>query len=399
MGKTLKIYIVFLFLLIAGIVYLDAIAPRPINWTPTYDFKDKIPFGLYVFDKESKTLFKNQKIEKINVTAYEFLKDKTFLKSLDNEIEIKGTILNIAEYSDIDKKSIESICEFVSNGNTLFLSAKELPIDLLDTLKIKTKSEYKYADSIFNWIANPKLGSEKYKITEGLGNNYFSEIDTLKTTILGYQTGDSIRANFIKVKFNNGQIFLHTQPTAFTNFHLLKGNHYQYAQKIVSYIPKDNLFFLAKNQGGEIVSQSPMRFILSQPALKWAWWLFLLGTLVFMIFNVKRKQRVVPIIKPLENTTVDFVKTIGNLYFQEGNHGTIIDKKIVYFLEKIRNEYLLDTSKLDDDFIKKLHQKSGKNLEDIKRVIYLINNHRKSRHESVEGDLIEINKAIEKIIH
>ena len=54
-----------------------------------------------------------------------------------------------------------------------------------------------------------------------------------------------------------------------------------------------------------------------------------------MIFNAKRRQRVVPIINPLPNTTLDFTKTIGNLYYQEGNHQNIVDKKIIYFLEKI----------------------------------------------------------------
>lgn len=116
-----------------------------------------------------------------------------------------------------------------------------------------------------------------------------------------------------------------------------------------------------------------------------------------MLFNAKRKQRVVPIIKPLENTTVDFAKTIGNLYYQEGDHTTIIDKKIIYLLEKIRNEYLIDTTKLDADFIKKFQQKTGKSHFDIERMVFLINTHRRSPHNSIEDDLININNAIEKI--
>ena len=140
-----------------------------------------------------------------------------------------------------------------------------------------------------------------------------------------------------------------------------------------------------------------MSYWLSQPALKWAWYLALLGMLIFMIFNAKRRQRVVPIITPLPNTTLDFTKTIGNLYYQEGDHQNIVDKKIIYFLEKIRNEYLIDTTVLDDNFVKKLHQKTGKNLDDIEKVVRLINYQRKSYNLSIEEDLIEINNAIEKI--
>lgn len=399
MGKTFKIYIVFLVLVIIGIVFLDANAPKPINWSPTYSTKDKIPLGLYVFDKESATLFKNQKIQKVTTTAYEYLVDRFDGDSLVNDYEMDGTFINIAEQTEMDNESVDEMCYFVSRGNTAFLSAKNLPSRLLDSLKIEINSDYNYSDSVFNWLANKKLGKQKFKITEGLGNNYFSKIDTLNTAVLGYQSGDSARVNYIKVKYFNGEFLLHTQPAAFSNFHLLKDNHDQYAQKVLSYVPKGDIFWLLKNQDGTVASQAPMRYILSQPALKWAWWLFLIGMVIFMIFNAKRKQRIIPIKKPLPNTTVEFVKTIGNLYFQEGNHNTIIDKKIIYFLEKIRNEYLIDTTKLDEDFMQKLHHKSGKSKSDIENVLFLINAYRRNQFESNEADLIKINTAIEKIIN
>jgi hypothetical protein len=190
---------------------------------------------------------------------------------------------------------------------------------------------------------------------------------------------------------------LHTQPAAFTNYHILKENHSEYLEKIVSYIPKGKIFWAIDKINGESVSSSPMRFILSNPALKWAWYLFLIGMVFFMIFNAKRKQRIVPIVKPLQNTTVDFTKTIGNLYYQEGDHQNIINKKIIYFLERVRNEFLIETNTLDENFIKKLHLKTGKNIEDIENVVRLINYQRRSYHQSIEDDLIEINNAIEKI--
>ena len=116
-----------------------------------------------------------------------------------------------------------------------------------------------------------------------------------------------------------------------------------------------------------------------------------------MIFNAKRKQRIIPIIKPLANTTVDFTKTIGNLYFQEGNHDTIMEKKIIYFLEKIRHDYLIDTQILDEEFIKKVNQKTGKERQLIEKVVLLIKRQRKT-FKSSEADLVELNRVIEKIL-
>lgn len=402
MNKTFKIYIAILVVIFALIIMADRNRPKPIDWRPTYSVNDKIPFGLYVFDKEAKGLLKNQKIERVSaITPYEFLDSKYDSDSLVENYKIKGTFFNISEFGSIDDQSIKEILYFVSHGNNAFLSMKTFPQTLLDTLKIDFRNDFQYSDSTSIWLANKNASTKKYHLTEGMGDYYFSKIDTLNTVVLGYQ-GNKLnkkRINFIKVPYLNGYFYLHTQPAAFTNFHLLKSDHYQYAEKVLSYIPKGDIFWYTKGQNSETISDSPLRYILSQPALKWAWYLFLIGMLVFILFNVKRKQRIVPILKPLPNLTVDFTKTIGNLYYQEGDHDNIIDKKIIYFLERVRNEYLIDTTKIDDVFIKKLHHKSGKDENDIRSLVLLINEHRKSYHGSLEEDLIRINNAIEKILN
>jgi len=397
MNKTIKIYIVFLVLLLVGIIFVDANRPKPINWSPTYAINDKIPFGMYVFKQESDKLFKNQKVNAIFETAYEYFEPLYDYDTLVNTYKKTGTILSISENYLIDEESTQEILYFVQHGNKAFISSKNFPQKLMDSLKFTYSAKYIGNDSLDSWVANPKLGSKKYNIAIGAGNTYFEKIDTLTTTVLGYQGNKEKLVNFIKVPYGNGEIYLHTQPAAFTNYHLLKENHAEYASKVLSYVGKGEVFWLLKNQSGIVVSNSPLRYILSQPALKWAMYISLIGMLIFIIFTAKRRQRIIPIIKPLTNTTVDFTKTIGNLYFQEGNHDNIIEKKIIYFLEKIRHEYLLDTTVLDEVFIKRLQQKTGRKIEDIERAVYLINQHRKNYHQAVESDLIALNAAIEKI--
>ncbi|WET03783.1 DUF4350 domain-containing protein [Flavobacterium sp. YJ01] len=400
MDRNIKIYIAFLVLLFGFILLIDKGQPKPIDWTPTYSVNDKIPFGLYVFDQEANRFFKNQKIKRISTeTAYEYL-DSEYDDSKDVEnYKVKGNFINISEVNNIDDRSMIEIIYFVSHGNNAFLSMKEFPSLLLDSLKVRTQADFPPADSVVTWLANKKLSNKKYTLNSGL-NDYFSKIDTLNTTVLGYQNNKKNKQiNFIEVPYKNGYFYLHTQPVAFTNYTLLKKDHYKYAENVLSYFSKGDVFWYNKEPKDERISGSPLRYIMSQPPLKSAWFLGLLGILIFMIFNAKRKQRVVPIIKPLENLTVDFTKTIGNLYYQEGDHTNLIDKKIIYFLEKIRTDFLIDTTKLNDDFIKKLHYKTGKDEKDIEELVSLINNHRNSYHGSLEEDLLRINTAIEKILH
>lgn len=398
MNRTLKIYVFFLVLLLAGIVYVDAVRPKPVNWSPTYDLKDKIPFGLYVFDQELGPLLGKNKVEKISKTPYEYFEDKYDYDSLVNNYKVKGNVLCISDSYQTDNQSTEELFYFVSHGNSVFISAKGFPQIFEDSLNVTTSTELSASPDVKLSLANKGLNKKQYVFKKGGGSFYFNKIDTLKTTVLGYQqSGQHKNVNFIKVAHKQGFFYLHTQPASFTNYYLLKDNHHEYAESVLSYLPKEKLFWFIKGQNGEIDSGSPMQYWLSQPALKWAWYLALIGITAFMVFNAKRRQRIVPIVTPLENTTVDFTKTIGNLYYHEGDHQNIIDKKIIYFLEKIRNEYLIDTNVLDENFVKKLQQKSGKNLEDIEKVVRLINYQRKSYNQSIEEDLIEINNAIEKI--
>ncbi|MDI9258248.1 DUF4350 domain-containing protein [Flavobacterium sedimenticola] len=399
MSRTLKIYIFFLVVLLGIVIYIDAVRPKPVDWRPSYIIKDKVPFGLYVFDQEAENVLGGTKIKKINNTFYEFL-DRQYDYDNQNGYKIKGTLMNICDEYVIDDESTNEMFYFVSHGNTAFLSVQHLPKIFTDSLKIKLESAFNIDNKTDCWLANTQLGNQKYDLSKGAGTYFFSSFDTLTTTVLGYQGTDANKkVNFIKIPYKKGNFIIHLQPVAFTNYHLLKDNHADYASKVLSYVPKGDLFWFTKAQTGISESGSPFRYILSQPALRYAWYTFLIGIVVFMIFNAKRRQRVIPIIKPLPNTTVDFTKTIGNLYYQEGNHQNLIDKKIIYFLERVRNEYLIDTTVLDENFIKKLHLKTGKDLKDIEHLVYLINYQRKSYHQSIESDLIEINNAIEKIIN
>lgn len=383
-----------LVLLFIGIILASGNRPKEIDWTPTYSIHDKIPFGLYVLDHEIGN-FVSTDIKKLEETPYEFL--DSIWDYEGNTYKLKGNIFNVSADQNLDQESLKEIFYFVSHGNSAFLSMESFPRIFADSLNVKIDAKFQYKDTVKLALDNPGFKKKKYAMAEGVNPIYFSSIDTLNTTILGHFENDSLRPNFIKVNFRGGVFYLHTVPAAFTNVHLLKADHSDYAAKILSYMPQTQTYwYIGKDTGS--IGNSKLRFIFRQDALKWAWLILLFGLLGFMVFNARRKQRVVPILEPLPNTTVDFAKTIGNLYYQEGDHHTVIDRKIVYFLEKIRNEYLIDTTRLDEAFISKFHQKSGKDEESIKDAVRLINEHRRSPHTAVEEDLIKINTALEKLL-
>lgn len=406
MSKGLKFLIFFIILVFGIIVFVDYGKPKTINWQKTYGLNDKIPFGLAVFNKEAETLFKNQKIELFTKSPSDFFYQKGIIDEAHvdaddyefetlniNEIDTnkKGTYFYVSNNLSLDNIGLNALLDYVSYGNNAFISVNQLPNYLIDSLKVSLKYDTKNTSN-FNSVE----GKNIFHFDKSVHFNYFDEFNQSDCKVLGSVIEDDQKQpNYIAVKHGKGYFYLHLQPLAFTNYYLLQKN-YQYIENVVSFLPETGKMYWNVNPQKSIVTSDPLRFIKSQPPLKWALYLILIGIALFVLFNSKRKQRVVPEIPPVTNTTVDFTKTIGNLYYLEKNHADLTTKKIIYLLEKIRTEYLIDTSKIDTNFINKLQVKTGKPKSDITLLVNYINLH-KSTNQNSEEALIELNKIIEKL--
>ncbi len=75
-----------------------------------------------------------------------------------------------------------------------------------------------------------------------------------------------------------------------------------------------------------------------------------------------------------KNDSLDFVKTIGRLYYEKQDHKNLSKKMAAYFLEHIRNRYKLSTNNLDENFIISLKMKSGYDEATIREIISFIKN-------------------------
>ncbi len=393
MNRTIKIYVGLLILFLGLIAFIELTKERPINWKPTYNERHKIPFGTYIFHEELENVFSDKEFTDVRKTPYEFFDE--YYNWEEDEYTTTGNFIHIAQYSEMDDISAQELLDFVSYGNTVLMSSNYFPKRLKDSLGFNTTNEYDLKGNSFFTLTNPRFKTDSITIDRGINNFHFSKLNKSITTVLGHQTFDSIAfPNFIKVKHYDGQFLLHLQPIAFTNYSLLKKNNKKYTEAVLGYLPKNNIYYNSLNKANTNVSGSKLRFILSQDALRYAWYLGLISLLLFLIFNAKRRQRIVKEIKPHENTTVAFTKTIGNLYYETKDHNNLVEKKITYFLEYLRRVYFLDTQVLDERFTKLLIQKSGKDKEQIQQLVKSIV-HLKAKPQCTEADLIHLNKQIE----
>ncbi len=394
MDKRSKIALYIIAAVILIMMITEVTKPKPLNWSDSYSAADKIPLGCYVLFNELENYSDDEVLENTE-SIFLYLNDK-------NVSEKRQSLFLINGYVRLTEQDTDALLNFVDEGNTVFLSSKGLYGKLADTLNLSLQIDYTglYKEPALNTFSSQSLDKNKRLFKDVIENAYITSLDTLNSTILGQVSIEKDRntnthPNYIKTTFgeNNGAFYFHSNPYAFTNYHLLNGNE-DYTATVLSYLPKQQIIWDNYNKSGRKVIRSPLRYILTNPPLKWALYVSLFGLILFVIFKGKRTQRIIPVIDKLENSTVEFTQTIGELYYQYGDYSNIISKKIQYFLEFIRTKYFLDTNNLNNTFIEKLALKSTNTKEESKAMVdYLI--YLKSKTYHTEDELIELNKKIE----
>jgi hypothetical protein len=371
---------------LALVIIVEALAPRPLDWTTTYALDDPKPFGSKVLYELLGNLFPGQPVRSSYQTLYE-----------RRESLGRGNYVFIGSSFDPDEQDLNLLLERVADGSTAFVAAGRLGESLEDTLNISTQSYFSFSDTVSANLSEPALREKKpfqfKKITALYG---FHAPDTArKATYQVLGTNQEAEPNFVRIPWGKGWFYLHCMPQAYTNYNMLAGRNITYIERTLSYLPVQPVYWEEFYKGNARDLESPLRFLIVTPPLRWALYLAMAALLLFMAFEAKRRQRIIPVIKPLANTTLEFTQTIGRLYYQHRDHKNIAEKKITYFLDHLRSHYYVQTGEFDDDLLDRLHAKTGRSREEITALFNLIAHIRRNDGVS-EAQLLQLHRSIEK---
>jgi len=378
-------YYIILFVAFAVLVYLEYSKPKDINWKQSYSAEDKIPYGSYILKEELKAAFPEKAIISNEKTYYQFLKN-----------ESHSSILFITDEFSPSETDLNILLKHLAAGNNIFIAANEFSRLISDTLKFeKSYSFYgAFSDTMAELsFTNKQFNNEIFVYKKAISNNYFTKFDTTNTTVLG---NNQQGVNFIKTKFHKGNLYLNLEPLAFTNFAILAEKNFEYPFNALSYLPYGEIVWdeFYKPAKSFRTKQTPLYFILETPTLKYAWFIILFGVIFYVLFKGKRLQRIIPVITPPSNTSLEFIETIGRLYFFRGSHKDLAEKKFSYFSEYLRSNYFLKTNNFTNEHYQRIAEKTGvgKNL-----IADIFNKYRKIANQSSisQQELFSLNKDIE----
>jgi hypothetical protein len=263
---------------------------------------------------------------------------------------------------------------FMRAGNSIFIASYNLRGAIVNELHAQVNSVVNLPGKK-KWVrfVNPGLDSVKrYSMDKGAGDQFFGKFDTAKATVLAVnQDNDPV---MLRYRFGKGNLYLVAGPQYFTNYAMLKSGGAGFAEKSLSYLGASRQIFWDEyfTRGGFNASRSPLDVILGNPAVKWAYYIALFSLIVFVVYEMKRRQRIIPIADPMKNSTVEFVRVVGQLYYRERDNRDIASKKIAYLMEAIRSKYKLNTSKLSPEFGVQLSNKSGIALDNVDQLLHTL---------------------------
>jgi hypothetical protein len=347
-------YIAYIAILVGLLVLLLLSKSKQYDWTVTFSPEDKNPYGGYALNELLPTALGGQRV------VHSF---KTLYESKDS---LRGRSLFILCKSFVpDRPDTEVLLKHVHDGATVFISADFFYGAFADTLGIYTGDSFFQGEARLFGKDTTRLrvvaagtdSIQTYAIKRGNAFRYFQRVDSVPAWVLA--KNDLYQPVSIRVAWGKGKLILNCTPMLFTNLHLLEGENHRFAAHLLSYLPAREAWWSEYYHLGRMEIATPLRFILQTEPLRWAYYLTIGALLLFIVFEAKRKQRVIPILRPLANTTLEFIGTIGLLYYQRADHKNMAEKKAQFFFDYVRTHWGISVSPTHPDFKTALMRKSG----------------------------------------
>lgn len=386
--------------IILCLCFLSGCGPKSSNWTPYYESQYKTPYGTKVFLEQLKDIFPGIWIETIKDKTPDYLSENYYTA---------GTYFYINPVFHLWKDEYQWIEDMENDPNDAFICTSSSIAEPYKRYGIKVKRTRE--DSLELKLKNLKYDEEgasekSYTIIHRRPSQtyYFSKIPDY-ATILGTIEVDGVeQPNYIGLYKTDSEaaLYFHSQPDLFSNYHMLNGDDGLYALNSMSHLRYTDYIYwdgygtarryrMPPSDGG---TSSLLRYIKSSGPLTYAMFTLISLALLFFIVNYKRIIRPAEILRPVKNSSIDYINIIAALFEGENNKLRAAQYRTNYILDRIKAKYHLDTTELNDEFLNALAIKSEVDESGLRSFIYQLRKTRDNMAMDSE-EFLDYNKAIE----
>lgn len=356
------------------------------NWSRTLRTEEKQPYDLSIFYETLKE----------TAPAVEEIPVKSSIEKFSAKLlaDPNSVYMYLGPRFYLNTRENEIFQEFVSAGGTLFISCTGFPENLMSSVG---GLQYLQVNSIYDpsidiRFSHPQLDTQLFHFEHRNRNekasaswfffqdkNYAFE-DSFVWDPYKFQGMTPVShihgmPDFIRVKFGQGYIYLHSNPVFFSNLYMKTAQGRSYLQNVLRHLPNQNVW-LDRSAGLEKLDadlgqgqMSILEYIRHYPGLYYSFLCLCIGVGLFILFGGRRVQRPIPVLERPRNNTLEFVNSIGYFYFREKNNKLVLEKSWNQFVFFVRQHYRMNIQQADPELPAKLALKAGVPLELITDIL------------------------------
>ncbi len=387
-------YLLMLAALVGVLVAVELSRPQPLDLRVRLERRGDAPFDAEVF-YASLPDWLGQPVEPVAVSTFEWLADTT----------TRGrTFLVVAQSVAPDAAEARRMLDFVARGNVLAVLTHELTGPLAQALTAPPSvggsggpdDEAAEADDLAGGDpeADDPDGIEAYQdwalvdpvvaggfgsvgafglrgevgpdtlrlVSPGVAGAYafpvdvrggeVIDLDSTRSEVLGtgrwpWDEAESM-VTLARIRHGRGTVLVSSTPLAVSNAALTgDGDGPAYAAALVAALPDQPVWWDDYHKPYREHAQTPLRFVLQTPALRWAYGLLLLAGVLYVAFRGRRWQRAVPVVAPPPNAQREFARTVGRLHFVHRDDRALARRVQAHVLDRFRSSLRIAEPALD----------------------------------------------------
>ena len=370
--------LIYSFIGLVMLLFASCSQEKETDWSASMDRNGKEPYGCQIAYQHLNELYPHADIQRGGSIM-------SYVKSINRKTTNLGghLIFLISTNFWIDSLGMTELNTFVENGNVVVLFSEKMPKVVTDNFHVKPMNvshffNDKHTDSgMIQQVSiqyNTDLHDFRFRGDLIRPFSFVSdsiENDTSLHAIIGYT--DSNKAPHILVRHSgNGAFILGSSAIPFTNYFLLQGENRHYYEYLLSWISENMASIRWYSKALLIANQDEGNSWLKFPPLFYAFISILILFLLYAYFEGKRRQRAIELWPIKKNASLEFVETVGQLYFNKGDHKNLAEKMIRLFQDFLRQHYQLKSNTWNEELALNLARKSDIPLQECKECISFI---------------------------
>ena len=395
MSRNRKISIIAaaVVLVIAIIASLTEYRDVPTHqWKEKFNFDDEQPQGLYIFKELTNRYFKD-----VPITTNGYPTDSLNINSL---------YIQFVPFA-MKKNVVDTLISIASSGNDVLIIEDFYNSFISDTVPQLFERESHEGSSLTFNFTNDNIASDTNFVFQLQNKDFTPKHNANYLLLEGFDWEDDLQyikvatpdslALMIGFPIGEGRIFVHIKKDLFYNFSYRQNQMFDYTQRLFSHFDPEHVYLLdpqAAFGSDNPNNKTPLDFIMSQPALKAAYYLLLLGLLLYVFFGGKRKQKIIPVIEKNKNTSLEYIETVSQLFYQQEQHEKLVAHMKGIFYHKMQKKFFVTRD--DPDYVKVLAKKSKISATELQYI--------KDRFQNLDDNfsfrddqLVSLNRRLEKI--